>query len=130
LISIAGSDLDDDATTAVPELTSHDIMDIPTLQVGMRFANPTEFRWAVRRHSIYEGKEISFPRNKGDKVVGKCLNCSWRIYASWNINKTEFIVKISKISMTAVGRTKIGMQHLFGMHIGIWSMKQPIPRCL
>ena len=53
-------------------------------EVGMRFTNVKEFKEAVRRYAINEGRAIRFKPTEPKKVRAKCRNnnCGWFIFTS------------------------------------------------
>ena len=52
------------------ELTTEDVMEVPPLHIGMKFASPELFRWDVIQNAIRKRFEVRFSVNKRKKVVG------------------------------------------------------------
>uniref|UniRef100_A0A803MJJ6 Transposase MuDR plant domain-containing protein n=1 Tax=Chenopodium quinoa TaxID=63459 RepID=A0A803MJJ6_CHEQI len=75
---------------------------------GQQFDNPAAFKQAVKNHSIKLGRNIPFTKNDKQRVGAECENklkgCPWRIWASWDRNKTHFTVK-SHVSQHKCGRS-------------------------
>ncbi|KAF5178654.1 hypothetical protein FRX31_031758 [Thalictrum thalictroides] len=53
-------------------------------ELGMKFANPKELKFALTCYAVANGKNIRFPRNAHYKLEVKCVKgCPCRIWASW-----------------------------------------------
>ncbi|KAL2923094.1 Holliday junction ATP-dependent DNA helicase RuvB [Bienertia sinuspersici] len=65
--------------------------------VGQTFKNAKTFRKAIINYSIEIGRDIPFKRNDKDRVGAHCINkeegCPWKIWASWDRGKRNFMVK-------------------------------------
>ncbi|XP_057252090.1 uncharacterized protein LOC125494166 [Beta vulgaris subsp. vulgaris] len=65
--------------------------------VGQQFENAKTFRKALIDYSIEIGRELPFTRNDPNRVGARCMNkekgCPWRIWASMEKYKRNFMVK-------------------------------------
>lgn len=70
-----------------------DISKVPVLDIGVKFADAREFRWAVKQNAIYHGFDYSILKNDSDRVTLKCKSCTRRIHASYDKNQEYFQIK-------------------------------------
>ncbi|CAN1184923.1 hypothetical protein LINPERHAP2_LOCUS37249, partial [Linum perenne] len=66
-----------------------------TFSLGMKFANPSQFKHAVVKHAIYLGANLRWIRGgeKKREAVCRAKNCQWSIYASWYAVNKSFMIK-------------------------------------
>ncbi|KAL2930452.1 Plasmid recombination enzyme type 3 [Bienertia sinuspersici] len=66
-------------------------------EIGQRFASRLEFRAAVTKYAICQGRDLFFSvssKNRNQRLGVKCKSgCPFTLYASWDNNKASFVVK-------------------------------------
>ncbi|KAL3506930.1 hypothetical protein ACH5RR_032312 [Cinchona calisaya] len=83
VLNAAFNSSDDKGGDEFPEFNVEREMEKPELVVGQLFSNVTEFREAIRQHSIINGFELVWIKNDNDRITITCSkNCGWRIHAS------------------------------------------------
>ena len=72
-------------------------MDNLKLKLGMKFANISIYRAALREHAIHNWYDFKFVKNEGTKVtVVYKQECGWRIHASPFQMTSTFQIKSMK----------------------------------
>lgn len=68
-----------------------------TWAVGQRFANRGDFKQAVSRYAIMQGRDLSFVmsnKNRQQHVGVRCVDgCPFYLYGSWHSRNATFLVK-------------------------------------
>ncbi|KAL2933082.1 Histone transcription regulator 3-like protein [Bienertia sinuspersici] len=81
------------------KVVSADKIEYNTFQwkVGQRFPSRKDFRAAVTRFAIAQGRDLFFSvscRKRNQRLAVKCKSgCPFRMYASWHNNSASFMVK-------------------------------------
>ena len=67
--------------------------------VGQVFSTPVEFKEAVRKYAIHQGRNVKFylsDKSKLNKLGVRCVDgCPFKLYASWDKKRACFIVNSS-----------------------------------
>ncbi|KAL2937954.1 hypothetical protein RDABS01_021403 [Bienertia sinuspersici] len=73
-------------------------------EIGQRFASRLEFRAAVTKYAICQGRDLFFSvssKNRNQRLGVKCKSgCPFTLYASWDNNKASFVVKSTEPEQT------------------------------
>lgn len=86
---------DEDGVYRGKEFVKPNVMEVPKLHVGMKFANIQDFRWDFRQNAIAQKRDIYFSISKSKKIQGRYREkkCSWKVYGSWNSQGIDFVLK-------------------------------------
>ncbi|KAL2900434.1 Nascent polypeptide-associated complex subunit alpha muscle-specific form [Bienertia sinuspersici] len=66
-------------------------------RVGQRFPSRDEFKSAVAKYGILQGRNLTFVisnKNRQQRIGVRCVEgCSFKLYSSWDSRKASFVVK-------------------------------------
>ncbi|KAF5186090.1 hypothetical protein FRX31_024323 [Thalictrum thalictroides] len=81
-------------------------------QVGMKFVNPKELKFALICYIVANGKNIWFSKSVHYKLEVKCVKrCPWRIWGSWMQRKKSFQIKSYRKTHKCVRVFKIKLEN-------------------
>jgi hypothetical protein len=71
-----------------------DLSETVALEVGLRFANPTEFKEALQVFAVQNSFNYKYLHNEKKRVSAYCKKqCGWKIHGSWSNCKKYFQIK-------------------------------------
>jgi hypothetical protein len=71
-----------------------DLKDKVELKVGLKFANPTEFKEAIQVFAVQNSFDYKYMHNEKKQVSAFCKKtCGWKIHASWSNCKKYFQIR-------------------------------------
>jgi hypothetical protein len=74
-----------------------DISEKVELAVGLRFANPTEFKGALQLYAVQNSFDYKYLHNERKRVSAYCKKkCGWKIHSSWSPCQKYFQIKTFK----------------------------------
>ncbi|KAL2892664.1 Gag-Pol polyprotein [Bienertia sinuspersici] len=83
-------------------------------KVGQRFATRSDFKKAVAKYGIYQGRNVSIKisnKSRQQRVGVRCLNgCPFQLYASWDSRRSSFVVKTVREEHTCTRNMKKNKQ--------------------
>jgi len=95
---IISDDEDEDVHKVYPQYNESSRFGEMKLEVGMEFGTLAEFKSALRKYSIFMGREFKWKKNDKQRARVKCKKacCHWEIYCVKNEHISYFQIKSFK----------------------------------
>ena len=86
-----------EVTTFSKYLTFNEFLHLkhPKPEAEMKFEDPAQFIAFIRHYGCENGYDLKFSKNESDKILKVCKldGCPCKAFASWNRDKTKYILK-------------------------------------
>jgi hypothetical protein len=98
-----------------------DISEKVELAVGLRFANPTEFKGGLQLYAEQNSFDYKYLHNERKRVSAYCKKkCGWKIHSSWSPCQKHFQIRLSFQSIIVAAIIKTRGQQVSGLQLDIW----------